>query len=329
MRIIAIYMFMMASVSSALGQMPRAFFYQAEIRNSDGSHVKDSVHLVTFTLYDAASGGNVLFTQTGQEAIRNGILSAAIGRPNPLPDSLLFTKPYYLGISIDTYSEIQPRTALNSAPYSLHSALTRSLTQDAIIAPEILPKFFPAIGPAGGDLIGSYPSPKVVALQSKPVANISPTINSALQWNDSVWTPTPFPGPVAFHVFGSGESIQQVGSYYPIKSYDVNDPSCFNYNNDFEISRGTFIVPRSGIYHFDAYLKGLPNSPERIALSVDGNARNVMNFIQIGSHTWQHGELGQWQYSVTIALQAGQKVQLVYSPAITDLHADFSGFRIR
>lgn len=45
------------------------------------------------------------------------------------------------------------------------------------------------IGPAGGDLGGTYPDPDVVALQGNPVGATAPSNGDVLTWNGTTWAP--------------------------------------------------------------------------------------------------------------------------------------------
>ena len=78
----------------------------------------DGDYSVTFSLYDVASGGAALWTETQPAVpVASGLFSAMLGSVTPI--TLAFDQPYYLGISVGASEELSPRTALSSVPYAM------------------------------------------------------------------------------------------------------------------------------------------------------------------------------------------------------------------
>ncbi len=111
----------------AWGQIPQTIAYQGVLTDASGTVVADGNYSLTFKLYEAASGGSVIWTETQTVAVSNGVFAAILGSVTPLTPA--FDKQYWLGISVGGGSELSPRTQLTSAAYSLN---TRSLV-DGIV----------------------------------------------------------------------------------------------------------------------------------------------------------------------------------------------------
>lgn len=102
-------------------QIPRTFSYQGLLTNPQGAHVPDGNHILTLTVYDAPTGGTVLYSETHAVPVLRGVFNVIIGSVNPIPNTLKFDRPYYLGVSVDGKDELSPRTAMLAVPYALRS----------------------------------------------------------------------------------------------------------------------------------------------------------------------------------------------------------------
>ncbi|MBN2000236.1 hypothetical protein JW935_21985 [candidate division KSB1 bacterium] len=111
-------------------QVPRLISYQGVLTDESGIAVPDTSCNFTFRLYDNEQNGQLLWTETQAVIVKNGLLSVALGRVQSL--DLPFDRPYWLGVSIGNGSELQPRIAFTSSPYSLRAAYVDSLAWDSI-----------------------------------------------------------------------------------------------------------------------------------------------------------------------------------------------------
>ncbi|HYM34393.1 MAG TPA: hypothetical protein VET48_03300, partial [Steroidobacteraceae bacterium] len=73
-------------------------------------------------LYTQASGGAQIYTETQNVTVVKGIFNVIIGNSTPIPASLAFDRAYFLGVSINSGSELSPRTALVASPYAMHAS---------------------------------------------------------------------------------------------------------------------------------------------------------------------------------------------------------------
>jgi hypothetical protein len=106
---------------NVLGQLSLSI--QGSIQNSSGIALPDGQYELIFNIYDVATGGQAVWTETQpQVEIIGGLYSSILGLITPLTASRTpfdFTKPYYLGVTLKGKQEISPRAELSASAYSL------------------------------------------------------------------------------------------------------------------------------------------------------------------------------------------------------------------
>lgn len=115
---------------------PNRLGYQGNLADSGGQPITANLS-ITFRLYDVASGGSALWTETQPAvAVDGGNLAVELGGVTPLPKDI-FGKQLYLGIQIAGDSEMLPRPALTAAPYALQAE--RTLKNTTLVSAEGTP----------------------------------------------------------------------------------------------------------------------------------------------------------------------------------------------
>lgn len=100
-----------------LAAPPATLGYQARLADASGQPITGT-RTITFRLYDVASGGSALWTETQNNLlIDGGNLSVELGATLPMSEAL-FGRQLYLGVQIQGDSEMTPRPRLTSAPYA-------------------------------------------------------------------------------------------------------------------------------------------------------------------------------------------------------------------
>jgi len=97
---------------------PSTMSYQGRLTDGVGINVPDGAYSVTFKLYDASTGGALLWTETQPTvAVTGGLFSVVLGSVTPL--AVPFDRQYWLGIAVAPDPEMAPRTPLTSVPYAM------------------------------------------------------------------------------------------------------------------------------------------------------------------------------------------------------------------
>jgi hypothetical protein len=156
--------------------IPRMLSYQGKLTDTLGLPVADTTYSVEFRLYVVPSGGSPFWNETQNVQTRSGLFSVLLGSVTPI-GSMPDAGTAYLGMSVNSGTELSPRLRMVSAAYA-YKADTANYAGSA-----------PPSGVAGGDLAGSYPSPTVDGLQGRAVAATAPSTNQVLKWTGSQWAP--------------------------------------------------------------------------------------------------------------------------------------------
>ncbi|MEP0861951.1 MAG: hypothetical protein HRF52_11000 [Ignavibacterium sp.] len=118
--------------------IPQTINFQGVLKDASGNIVSNGDYNVTFKIYNAETGGTELWTETKLVNVVDGIFSTQLGSVTPI--TLPFDAAYWLGITVGGGSELTPRVAFSSVPYSRMSLTVpdNSLTASKIHSGQIV-----------------------------------------------------------------------------------------------------------------------------------------------------------------------------------------------
>ncbi len=91
---------------------------QGVLKKTNGTVVDNGAYSLTFKLYTVEAGGTAIWAETQSSVnVEGGIYSASLGAVAAL--AVPFDVPYFLGVTVATGQEMQPRTSLTVAPYAI------------------------------------------------------------------------------------------------------------------------------------------------------------------------------------------------------------------
>ena len=171
-------------------QIPRTMSYQGVLLDSQEDPVDGSTSL-TFTLYDAATQGTALWTETQTVTVTNGLFNTILGNDTPI--DVTFDTPLWLGIQVSGETEMSPRIELTASAYAFNSMGVAGSKN-----------IFPSMGSVGIDT--TAPAAKLHIAGTPGVDGIM-FPDGTLQTTAAEGTSTPVygPGPLTF---GTTDSTQ-------------------------------------------------------------------------------------------------------------------------
>jgi len=190
--------------TAAWADAPRTLSYQGVLTDADGRAVSDGEYGMTFRIYDVASGGTALWTETQTGTVAKGIFDVVLGAVVPL--ALPFDEQYWLGISVEGEGELSPRIPLASSAYSLNTLGARGAN------------IIPATGSVG---IGTLtPEEMLDVAGGIRIGNTTGTSAGAMRWtgtdfegyNGSAWQSFTEVGSGTVPSGTAGQTLRHTGS---------------------------------------------------------------------------------------------------------------------
>jgi hypothetical protein len=114
---------------------PTQLSQQGRLLDGEGEPL-EAVHILTFSLYDAETDGEVLWTETHEVAFEQGYYAVTLGSEDPLNDLLFAEEPVWLELAVDEEA-LSPRQAVVSVPYALRATAAEHVEGGMVDAAEI------------------------------------------------------------------------------------------------------------------------------------------------------------------------------------------------
>lgn len=191
----------------AHAQAPNGLNFQTIIRDNLGKPITNKNVNIRFTILKGGATGTPVFIEEHRTITNEfGLTNVLIGYGFPVQGKFNEVNwgdgSYYLKTEIDPNGGINYELAsvspFLSVPYALFSEKTKleagagiqvdgnKITNTGDPDPTDDLKLGSSVG---GDLIGTLPNPKVIAIQGRNIQDIAPNLGQALVWNGSQWIP--------------------------------------------------------------------------------------------------------------------------------------------
>ncbi|MFW6097626.1 MAG: hypothetical protein ACOC9Z_06100 [Chloroflexota bacterium] len=104
----------------AVAELSPEFSHQGRLLDSEGNPVPDGDYDVQYVLYNSATGGSPVYTDTQTVTVDDGLFTTSIGAGDVITPSI-FSRPTWMEITVDGET-LTPRQRLQGAPYAFSLA---------------------------------------------------------------------------------------------------------------------------------------------------------------------------------------------------------------
>lgn len=113
--------FLFTAICAWSADVPEIVHYEGYLTNKQGVVLSDGNYILTFRIYDTATGGTALWSEAWPSMpVKDGRFRALLGSQTPLTAAFFQQHPAtYLGITVGTETELLPRQRIASVPYAL------------------------------------------------------------------------------------------------------------------------------------------------------------------------------------------------------------------
>ena len=122
-RMLSILLFIVAGTPQ-VPAVPSLINYQGVLTDGEGQPL-NGTYSITFTIYDAVTGGNQLWTETHDNVeVKEGVFNVQLGGAtvDGVPVEIFDRSEVWLGVKVGNEPEMVPRMRFTSVPYALLSA---------------------------------------------------------------------------------------------------------------------------------------------------------------------------------------------------------------
>lgn len=108
--------------------IPNLISYQGILNDDSGVPISSTVSM-TFRIYDVATGGTAIWSETQSVQVSNGLFNVELGSVQQLPLSVFMQDTLYLGIQVGADPEMAPRQRIASGSYTYRAAQADNAAQ--------------------------------------------------------------------------------------------------------------------------------------------------------------------------------------------------------